>query len=318
MLLLEKVVLSRLARLNASVGSISTSSDLSKRVSITGKDELSSLADAINGMLAALEQSQGDLKHYSEHLEELVEERTKKLRLAQEQLLKAERMAAIGEVAAMVGHDLRNPLQSIENATYYLNNELPRLSSSTQIPQKVQEMVQIISNSVNYANRVMNDLRDFSATKKPTFEKTDVNQIVKEALSQVEAPQNVELITKLNQLPEINIDRDMIKRVFINIAVNGVQSMEKGGTLTVSTTKTKGFVEISFRDTGIGISKENVGKLFTPLFTSKAKGMGMGLPICKKFVESHGGAIVVESEMGKGTTVTIKLPIQQEKGGGNN
>jgi len=254
---------------------------------------------------------ENELKRHSEHLEELVEERTRQLKESHEQLLKSERLVAIGELATMVGHDLRNPLQSIENATYYLNNELPRLSPSTSIPQKALEMLQVINDSVNYADRIIRDLQDFSATKKLKLKKTDINAIVKETLSQVEAPENVELITELRHLPKIKVDKDMLKRVFLNLAVNGIEAMEKGGTLKASTQKTKDFVEVGFKDTGIGMSKENMEKLFTPFFTTKAKGMGMGLAICKKFVDAHGGSIEAESEEGKGSTFTVKLPIQQ-------
>jgi signal transduction histidine kinase len=263
-------------------------------------------------------QMQKKLEEYSQHLEKLVEKRTRELRKAQEHLLKSERLAAIGKVATMVGHDLRNPLQSIENATYYLNSELPRLALSAPISQKTIEMLQVINDSVNYADRIIRDLQDFSATKKPIFKKTDVNAIVKETLSQVEAPKNVEFITELGNLPEVEVDKDMIKRVFLNLAINGLQAMENGGTLKVSTKKTKGFVEVSFRDTGIGIPKENIKKIFIPFFTTKAQGMGMGLAICKKFVDAHGGDIKVESEEGKGSTFTVKLPIKQENGGVKN
>jgi len=108
----------------------------------------------------------------------------------------------------------------------------------------------------------------------------------------------------------------MIKRVFLNLAVNGIQAMkENGGRLKVSTKERRGFVEVSFKDTGVGMSKESMEKIFTPFFTTRAKGMGMGLAICKKLVDAHGGSIEVESEEGKGTTFTVKLPIQQENGG---
>jgi two-component system NtrC family sensor kinase len=128
----------------------------------------------------------------------------------------------------------------------------------------------------------------------------------------------VELQTEMGNLPEIEVDEDQIKRVFMNLAVNGIQAMENGGgTLTVSTKQTKGFVEISFKDTGTGISMENLQKLFNPLFTTKARGMGMGLSICKKFVQGHGGSIEVETEEGKGSTFRVKLPLTQENGGEN-
>jgi len=225
----------------------------------------------------------------------------------EEQRLRLEKLAAVGEVTTMVGHDLRNPLQSIENATYYLNNELPHL----QITQKTMEMLQVINDSVDYADKIIRDLQDLSAVKKPTLRNNNINTIVKETLSQVETQENIELITKLGHLPEIKADKDMIKRVFLNLAINGIQAIkEKGGKLKVSTKKTKESVEITFKDTGIGISKENKEKIFTPFFTTRAKGMGVGLAICKKFVESHGGSIEVESKDGKGSTFTVMLPVQ--------
>jgi len=230
----------------------------------------------------------------------------------EEEHLKLEKLAAIGELATMVGHDLRNPLQSIENAAYVLTNEMSQCANthSVSIPQKAKEMLQVINNSVNYADKIIKDLQDFSAPQKPRLKKTNINTIVKETLSQFETPKNVKLITELNSLPEIKADKDMTKRVFLNLTINGIQAMKNGGTLKISSKKTRDFVEVSFKDTGIGMPKEKMGKIFTPFFTTKAKGMGMGLPICKKFVDAHHGNIAVESEEGKGTTFTVKLPIQ--------
>jgi len=176
-------------------------------------------------------------------------------------------------------------------------------------------MLQIINESVNYADKIIRDLHDFSATKKPTLKKTNINAIVKETLSQVETPENVKLITELGHLPEIKADQDMIKRIFLNLAINGIQAMEKGGTLKVSTKKTGGAIEVSFKDTGIGISEEDMKKIFIPFFTTRAKRVRMGLPICKKFVEGHGGRIEVESQVGKGTIFTVRLPILKDNGG---
>ena len=236
---------------------------------------------------------------------------TRERKRIEEQHIGLEKLAAVGEAATMVGHDLRNPLQSIESATYYLNNELPHL----QTTQKMIEMLKVINDSVDYADKIIRDLQDFSAMSKPTLEDNNINAIVKEVLSQVETQENMELVTKLGHLPEIKADKNMIKRVFLNLAMNGIQAMvEKGGRLRVSTKKTKGFVEIAFEDTGIGISKENKEKIFTPFFTTRAKGMGVGLAICKKFVESHGGSIEVESKEGKGSTFTVILPVQRENG----
>jgi PAS domain S-box-containing protein len=251
------------------------------------------------------------LKEYAEHLEDKVQERNEELKKAQEQLLEAEKLAAIGKVAAMVGHDLRNPLQSIENAAYYLNNELPFLSSLPD-PQKTMEMLHVINNSVNYADKIIRDLQDFSRTRAIVLRKVDVNHIVEDTLQQIQIPKNVELRTEMGNIPEIEVDVDQITRVFMNLAVNGIQAMENRGTLTISTRQTKDFAEITFKDTGVGIPKEKMDRIFTPFSTTKAKGMGMGLPICRKFVENHGGTIKVESEVGKGTIVAVKLPVHKK------
>jgi PAS domain S-box-containing protein len=278
------------------------------------------IKDKDGNVIAALElavditekkRMQSELAEYSQNLEKLVAKRTEELEQTQAKLVKSERLAAIGELAAMVGHDLRNPLQAIDNATYYLKNECARMSSSA-IPPKAKEMLHVIGDSVNYADKIVRDLSDFSATKKPSLKRIDINMLVKETLSQAEAPRNVEINTELSQLPEIEVDEDQMKRVFLNLIANGIQAMENGGTLTVSTRKAEGFVEISFKDTGVGIPQDNMDKMFSPFFTTKATGMGVGLAICKKIVESHDGTIHVESEVGKRTTFTIKLPIRHE------
>jgi signal transduction histidine kinase len=103
----------------------------------------------------------------------------------------------------------------------------------------------------------------------------------------------------------------MLERVFLNLSENGIAAMQSSGVLRVSTRGIAGLVEVSFRDTGIGISRENLDNIFKPLFSTKSKGLGLGLPICRKFVEAHGGNIEAESELGKGTEFRIKLPIHQ-------
>lgn len=231
-------------------------------------------------------------------------------RKIEEERKKLEKLAAIGELATMVGHDLRNPLQSIENAIYCLKNECTD-TPACPFSQNAKEMLQVIDNSISYADKIIRDLQDFSATKAPALNKTDINALVRETLSQVKLPEHVTLRLESGQLSEIDIDRGQMKRVFLNLTTNAIQAMEDKGTLTVSTKETAGFVEISFADTGIGISKENMEKIFAPFFTTKAKGMGMGLPICKKFVENHKGSIQVQSEEGMGTTFTIKILVTQ-------
>ncbi len=254
---------------------------------------------------------ENDLRNYSEHLEELVEQRTRALKQSQELLVKSERLAAIGQAATMVGHDLRNPLQAIENGIFFLNNELTTLPVS----QKTTETLQAIHNSIEYADHIVKDLQRFASTRKPLFKMTDINATLKEAFSQVKTPENVKTIIETGQLPKIEVDKEMVKRIFVNLAINGIQAMEgKGGILKISTKKTKGAIEVSFKDTGVGIKEENLRKIFTPFFTTKAQGMGVGLTISKRFAELHNGDITVESREGEGSVFTVNLPIQRNGG----
>jgi len=250
------------------------------------------------------------LQEYAEHLEEMVEERTRELRESQERLIKSERLAAIGQLATMVGHDLRNPLSSIQNACYYLKM---KLSSSKD--EKIKKMFEVIENEINYTNNIVKDLLEFSRVKKPELKKVDIISSIRDALTQLEFPKNIKIITKFGKVPAIEADLDQLRRIFQNIALNGAQAMPDGGRLTVSTRKNGDFVEVAFTDTGVGIPEENMDKLFTPLFTTKAQGAGLGLAICKNLVEGHNGRIEARSKVGEGSTFTVRLPVHQTEGG---
>jgi len=230
-------------------------------------------------------------------------------KLMQEKLLNSERLATVGGLALTLANDLRNPLQAIQSATYWLKNDYSRLQNS---PIGIK-MLQIINDSIKYSDNIVKALLDFASSKTPMIKKINVNTVVKKALGQVEIPKNVELITELGHIPQIEADKDMLKQVFLNLTENGIEAMENGGALRVSTRRIEGFVEVSFRDTGIGVPRENLDKLFNPLFTTKSKGMGLGLTICKKLIEAHEGSIEVESDEGKGTAFRVKLPIHQSE-----
>ena len=281
--------------------------DYEARLVVGGEDEILSIVRDITER----KHMENELRLYSEHLEELVGERTEALKESQQRLVKAERLAAIGQAATMVGHDLRNPLQAIENGLYYINTELSNLS----ISQNIIETLQAVHDSVGYADNIVKDLQSLASKREPLFREIDINTLVKETFSHVKKPENVETVIELGELPKIEADKDMIKEIFVNLAVNGIQAMEeKRGILKVSTKETNGFIEVKFQDTGMGIKKENIPKIFNPFFTTKAQGMGVGLPICKRFVEIHNGSIKVESKEGEGSIFTVKLPIQRNGG----
>ncbi len=247
---------------------------------------------------------------YSDFLEELIEERTRELKEAQKNLLKSQRLAVIGEAAAMVGHDLRNPLQAIVNTLYLAQKKMGSSPS-----KDLEELLETISVQVEYMNKIVSDLQDYSRPVKPKLAETGLQQLLNGTLSAVRVPENVRVSVEIEEdmdFPKLLVDPQLMKRVFINLATNAIQAMPQGGQLRISASRTGETVLISFRDTGVGISEENLGKMFQPLFTTKAKGQGLGLAVCKRLVEAHGGKITVESELGGGATFTIEMPSRLE------
>jgi len=222
-----------------------------------------------------------------------------------------EKLAAIGETAAWVGHDLRNPLQAIKSATYVLKQIMAQDPNAKNVStiDKAKKMLGIIDISVDYADNIVFDLREFADDEKTLHKQTNMNTLIDETLQNMKIPDNVTVNKQFKQVPSIDADTNQIKRVVQKIVENAVQAMPNGGTLTVSSGKKGAFIEVAFKDAGIGISKENIKKIFTPFYTTKAQGMGLGLAICKKFVEAHDGTIAVESKEGEGTAVIVRLPL---------
>ncbi len=237
----------------------------------------------------------------------VIEDITEK-KLLQEKLIISEKLSAIGLLASAVGHEIRNPLGVIRNSTYFLNMKL-----KDNTDEKVMKHLKILEKEVNSANLIISDLLDFARKKPPALEPTDLNNVVMDVLSSIFIPENIKVTTELCEIPPMLLDREQIRRVFLNLTLNAVQAMPEGGKLLIQTSKHFDSVEIAFTDTGVGISKENMEKLFTPLFSTKAKGIGLGLRICKQIVEGHDGNITVQSTVGEGSTFTVKLPMLVKK-----
>jgi PAS domain S-box-containing protein len=256
-------------------------------------------------LIRQLDDAKNEIQEYAQHLEEKVEERTKQVKEAQTKLLKAERLAAIGQVSAMVGHDLRNPLTGISGATYYLKTKL-RPSAD----KRAKDMLELIEKSVQYSNKIISDLLEYSAEVRLELKENSPKSVVHEALSLVEIPRNVEIRDLTRDTPKAIFDLEKMKRVFVNIVKNAVESMPEGGRLTISSRASNRNLEIFFADTGMGMSKEVIERIWTPFVTTKARGMGLGLAVCKRIVEAHRGRITVESRAGKGTVFTVSVPIK--------
>ncbi len=247
-------------------------------------------------------------EEYSEGLEKTIQQKTEELQETQTRLVQTERLAAIGELAGMIGHDLRNPLSGIRNAVYFL-----RKKQACFIGDSGDEMLTVIDRAVEQANKVINDLLDYSKELHLELEEQSPKSIIDYVLLSINKPQNIKIIENIQSQPEIWVDTNKIERVFINLVDNAIEAMPNGGTIEIKSQTEPNNIIFTFTDTGCGMSDNTLAKIFTPLFTTKAKGMGFGLAICKRIIEAHGGKITVTSALKKGTSFTITLPIEHEK-----
>ncbi len=266
------------------------------------------LAERISGAVREIELEQS-LKNYYQQLEEMVEKRTKDLEEVQDKLIRSERLAAVGELASGVGHELRNPLNVIRNCVYLLNMNL-----ADKADEESMSTLRLLDKQIDIANRIVIDLLDFTRIKKPSLADIDLNKLVKESLTWVTVPENTAVIEDLDEnSPQVKVDSEQVGRAFANVISNALQAMNGNGKLQVSTSTEDGLAWVKFEDNGCGIPEENLNRIFEPLFTTKPKGIGLGLAITKRLVEQNKGTIEVTSQVKKGTIFTIKLPIQKRR-----
>lgn len=238
-----------------------------------------------------------------------LEKAYKELQQLQDQLIQTEKMASLGKLAAGVAHELNNPLTGILTFAHLLLKKTPE-------DDPLREDLEVIVTEATRCKRIVQGLLDFARQREPEKSPTDINKVIEDSLSLVENQasfQNIEIIKELKpDLPKIMVDVNQIQQVFMNIILNAAEAMPQGGYLTISTQVVNGFIEIKFIDTGCGIPQENIGRLFDPFFTTKeaGKGTGLGLAVSHGIVTKHQGRIEVESQVGKGATFTVKLPIQ--------
>lgn len=251
----------------------------------------------------------------SKNLEELVRKRTQELRQAQKRLLRVERMAGIGETAAMVGHDLRNPLQVMANVLYLAKKSLAALpTEGTKSVEKhdIEELMATVGEQLQYMNKIVNDLQDYARPIEPNLVETDLHQLIQDTLATMTIPHNVRVsITKEDKFPLLTVDPMLMRRAFSNLITNALQAMPDGGRLTIRLSKHEKKALVNVQDTGVGIAPKIRNKIFQPLFTTKARGQGFGLPVCKRLVEAHDGSIQVKSRVGQGSTFTVQIPLKR-------
>lgn len=243
------------------------------------------------------------LQDQNEQLEEMVAERTRALQEAQEQLVRRERLAALGQLAGGVAHELRNPLGVISNAVYFL-----QLAQPDAAP-KVREYLEMIQTRVNDAERIISALLNFARSRPQQRQLVEAATLVADALQSVERPAGTAAeVTIPAGLPPILVDPQQIKQVLVNLFVNAFDAMGGGGVLRVAASGEAGAVTLSIADTGAGMSPTVLARIFEPLFSTKPNGIGIGLAITHSLVEANQGTIRVESAPGQGTVFYLTLP----------
>jgi len=250
---------------------------------------------------------------YNEGVMEDITERKRaeeELKAAHEELVRNEKLSIIGRLAGVVGHEIRNPLGVMSNAVYFLKTVM------TDADDMVKEYLDIIKQEIDNSQRIIADLLDFARTKTPQIVPVTINTLVTKVLGKCTIPENIDMQTDIpDALPEVNVDPFQMCQVLQNLIINAIQAMPEGGSLHINAHQGQdpGFIEIMVSDTGEGISPENMEKLFQPLFTTKTKGIGLGLVVCKNLVEANRGRIGVTSELGEGTTFRVVLPVEERK-----
>ena len=253
--------------------------------------------------ITEIKKNERKLEQYSKNLKKL-------LKSARSSSKMLSVLAGIGETARMVGHDIRNPLQAIAGDLYLIDSDTASFPEG-ETKKSLQESVKSIEDNLMYIAKIIEDLQDYARVIKPNFEKFDFEKALSEVLLIVPIPDNLQVeIDVEKNLPECTADYSMLKRVLSNLVHNAVQAMPNGGTLTISASHKDDCVSFSVADTGVGIPEEIKPKLFQPMFTTKAKGQGLGLAVVKRLVEALNGGITFESQEGKGTKFIVQLPCQ--------
>ena len=255
----------------------------------------------------ALKQAHAKLQEYSVHLEEMVARRTKDLQEAQEVLIRQEKLAVLGQMAGGIGHELRNPLSIISNALYVIQLSDPIGYNA------LKEYLDIIADEVQKAQDIISDLLDFARIQSVKRSRVDITALIREVLKKITVSDNITVnISVPSTVPMVFVDALKMEQVFKNLFQNACQAMPNGGELSIIIHHENLLVYISIVDTGVGIDSDKLGKIFEPLFTTKAQGIGLGLSLTKSFVEVNGGTIEVDSTPGVGTRFKVLLPVYKK------
>jgi len=287
--------------------------NMDARIPITSADELGDLAEAINDMTGSLGKAQEELKVWADNLEHKVEERSQEIRQMQAQLNRSEKLASLGNLVAGIAHEINNPLSGILLYASIVDND-KRLD-----PLLKPDLERVIAECRRCAE-IVKQLLEFSREALPHKEPVSLNTLLDKVVSLLQhQPSFHDISIERSYDPDLGpvfVDSNQMQQVFVNLFINASHAMPKGGRIGITTSRPDDgrFACVEIRDSGCGISEEDLQRIFDPFFTTKAEGTGLGLSISYGFVENNAGKIEVTSTVGGGTTFTILLPLQENGG----
>lgn len=249
--------------------------------------------------------AEDNVRQLNEGLEAKVQERTMQLMAAQDELVRKEKLSLLGQIADNVGHELRNPLGVMSNAVYFLKAVQSDADATTK------EYLGIIENEIHEADRIVSDLLDAVRTKPPQTATVGIAELINDSLRKCDIPVNVSVKVEIAEgLGPVRVDPAQMRQVFWNLFTNAVEAMPEGGALEIGATgdRQTNTVQIRVSDTGSGIAPEHMEKLFQPLFTTKARRVGLGLAVVRNLTRANGGSVEAKNEPGKGAVFVVTLP----------
>lgn len=289
--------------------------NLEHRLPVRSGDELGELAASFNQMAADLARARGELTDWARTLEERVEQKTSELQQAQEHLVRSEKMAALGKLAATIAHEVNNPLAGILTYARLCLKQLDRPEVQHETRAEVLEQLRIIERESRRCGEIMRNLLSFARQAPPHRQPSELNALVERTLALVRHElelRGIELQTRLaEELPAVPCDPSQVQQVLLALMVNASDAMPRGGRLRVESRLAGNHVEVHVRDNGVGIPSETLPHIFEPFYTTKEDQhrTGLGLAVARSIVEQHGGAINVESAPGVGTEFVVRLPL---------
>jgi len=261
-------------------------------------------------MIEDLNEMSAQLKDTRDHLEDKVRSRTDELLNISRKLHRSERLAFLGKLAGSVTHELRNPLAVLKNSAYFLDKKFSEKKGKKD--EKVMKYIDVMKKEISIIDSIIDDIMGFAKTKAPDLEEADIRDVIENALSMINVPDLIKVEKEFEDLPGILIDSNQIMHAVVNIANNAIVAMKGNGTLVFRALKKGDQVCVEIEDNGPGIPPDQRELIFEPLYSSKPKGTGLGLPIAKMMVENQDGRIEFTSELGGGTVFSILLPIERK------